>query len=156
MACGTRALRYDDQGKPRAVLTWCNHHGRRAAGPLLACCAVGAAAERLAKEIERAHPSVTSGSYLPKKRTVKVSSRAGWNPRVDVDRLSTPLSPAHEASPEYGGGVDEGALPHRRLGPQKAPLSQPHWTEDFSMRRVAPDETPAVAPPGVGQRRTIF
>jgi len=122
------ALRYDDQGKPELRLTLV----QTTTGPeeqawtsYWPCCAVGAAAERLASEIEDGqHLIVTSGKLTYKKRTVKGVEQSRMEILVwSVDRLSTPLPPAHEASPEYGGGVDEGALPTQA---PRAPRRRPY------------------------------
>ena len=103
------ALRYDHQSRPEFRFTLEQRDGDFCLW--LPCFTPGAAAERLAGELEDGMSiCITSGRLAYKKRTTK----SGEVSRLEilvwaVDRLSASASVEHEPSPEYGSGSDEAA-----------------------------------------------
>jgi hypothetical protein len=118
------ALRYAADGKPELRFTLIQQEGT---WPLyLPCCAVGAAAERLASEIDADMPIViSSGRLCYRKRANKSGVEASrmeilvWS----VDRLTT--LPQEERSPHAEGG---GAV-HRTGNASRAHATTPTITQ---------------------------
>lgn len=96
------ALRYDANSKPE--LRWTLVQQDKDWPLYLPCCAVGAAAERLAGEIENGqHVVVTSGKLCYRKRTTK----AGEQSRIEV--LVWQVDTLHDDSAAGGSVSQEGA-----------------------------------------------
>jgi single-stranded DNA-binding protein len=103
-------LRYATDGKPEFRFTLVQQEKD---WPLyLPCCAVGAAAERLASEIEDGqHVVISSGKLCYRKRTTK----AGEQSRMEilcwqVDRLSESTGPGQADTPERTNGLEPAAV----------------------------------------------
>jgi hypothetical protein len=117
------ALKYGPESKPELRFTLEQQDG--AFSLYLPCCAVGAAAERLATEMEDGqHVVVTSGKLCYRKRDTKAGPQSRLELLVwSVDRLSASSPTAHEPSPAYGRGSDDPAI---NLEAPRRPRKRPY------------------------------
>ena len=104
-------LRYATDGKPEFRFTLIQTEKD---WPLYRpCCAVGAAAERLASEIEDGqHVVISSGKLCYRKRQTKLGEQSRMEILVwACDRLSESTGPGQADAPESTSGLDEPASP---------------------------------------------
>jgi hypothetical protein len=116
------ALRYGADGRPEFRFTLIQQEGN---WPLyLPCCAVGAAAERLAGEIEAdMHIVITSGKLCYRKRETKLGEQSRMEILVwSVDRRSESPQVAQSADAEGEGTPQE---PEHRPEPKVRRRSYP-------------------------------
>ena len=120
------ALRYDSNSKPELCFTLVQTEKD---WPLyLPCTAVGAAAERLASEIEDGqHIVISSGKLCYRKRTTKLGEQSRMEILVwQVDRLSESTGPVQADTPERGSGLDAVEINHEAARrPRKRPYPKP-------------------------------
>jgi hypothetical protein len=118
------ALRYDPQSRPEFRFTLEQRDGDFCLW--LPCFTPGAAAERLAGELEEGmHICITSGRLAYKKRPTKAGEQSRLEVLVwTIEQLRDSTRTDHEPSPVYGSGSDDAAFNHE--APNTPKTHKPH------------------------------
>src|SRR5882724_4566273 len=125
-------LRYAESGTPccNFVLEVDEVTNGKVYTTYIPCEIIGKYAEQTSVEVEAGDEVHITGQWKYRRTADQTSGAkvskpvvSSWGVSQRIPALATPLPPAHEASPEYGGGVDEGALPTQA---PRAPRRRPY------------------------------